>query len=285
MKIDKYLIADKIGKNEIEGTLELIRLNIDEDTRLDDYRNRLTLIKNKYRELELQSNAGLIDKETELIFRNRLTWELLQFINNLPETILEGDIPKYIHEKYEEPRLIDRFFSTVIDLIVISALVVPVFVIFISIVNHHFLSIKGSIVLALLITFFQSKDMLYGRSIGKRVMKLGVKNIGTGKAANEISCILRNLTVIIFPAEILFFVISFFLPSRRLGDFIADTIVIKTPNSLTLISSVKFDIRRYRFTKEMWIAILIGLASTILNFIAVYYITVFELDFWKNYMN
>lgn len=277
MEFDKLDLAEKIGNNKIDAVLEILNKKVFDTANSESYRKRLTLLKSKFKELKLQSNANLIDKESEFLFRNRLIWDLLKFIDDLPNEIVEGEMPMYIHEKFEEPQIKDRIFSALIDFLIASLLTIPLLFIFLKLVNEDYLGIKISAIIALVITFYQSKDMVYGRSIGKRIMKLSVKDIKSGKDANEISSLIRNLTLIIFPAEFLFMIISFFLPSRRLGDFIANTIVIKTPNSLPLIQAVRFDIRRYSFTKEMWIAILIGGFSTILNGIIIYYIVTIEL--------
>lgn len=67
------------------------------------------------------------------------------------------------------------------------------------------------------------KDSFGARSIAKRVTKLQVVDNRTGKAASVMQCFLRNLTIVIWPVEVL---ITFFNSQRRLGDFIAGTRVV-----------------------------------------------------------
>ncbi len=67
------------------------------------------------------------------------------------------------------------------------------------------------------------KDSFNGRSIAKRVTKLQVVDNKTGKAASVGKCFLRNLTIVIWPVEVL---ITFFSSHRRLGDIIAGTRVV-----------------------------------------------------------
>lgn len=69
-----------------------------------------------------------------------------------------------------------------------------------------------------------NKDFYNGRSIGKRVFGYQVVDIKTNSVASEIQCMARNLTLLIWPLEILIVLIN---PSRRLGDIIAGTKVIE----------------------------------------------------------
>jgi uncharacterized RDD family membrane protein YckC len=73
----------------------------------------------------------------------------------------------------------------------------------------------------MLLYFF--KDSFDGRSIAKRVTKLQVVDNRTGKTASVGQCFVRNLTILIWPLEV---IITLFRSDRRLGDFIARTRVI-----------------------------------------------------------
>ncbi len=64
------------------------------------------------------------------------------------------------------------------------------------------------------------KDCINGQSTAKRLIKLQVVDNITGAIATPIQCFLRNLTVLIFPLEVL---IIFAQPDRRIGDKIAGT--------------------------------------------------------------
>lgn len=70
-----------------------------------------------------------------------------------------------------------------------------------------------------------NKDFYNGKSIGKRYFGYQVFDFHTNIPASEIKCMLRNITFIIWPIEI---IVSFFNPSRRLGDMIAGTKVIES---------------------------------------------------------
>ena len=62
------------------------------------------------------------------------------------------------------------------------------------------------------------KDIINGRSIAKRILKLQLVNNSTGKIASPIRCFVRNICCIIWPIEV---IVSMVTPSRRLGDRIA----------------------------------------------------------------
>ncbi|MBX7156410.1 MAG: RDD family protein [Candidatus Kapaibacterium sp.] len=64
------------------------------------------------------------------------------------------------------------------------------------------------------------KDAINGRSPAKRILKLQVVNAGNGEVATPIRCLVRNLTCIIWPIEV---IVALIRPERRLGDLIAGT--------------------------------------------------------------
>ncbi|RTQ51402.1 hypothetical protein EJV47_06245 [Hymenobacter gummosus] len=67
---------------------------------------------------------------------------------------------------------------------------------------------------------YMLKDSFRGQSLAKRVLRLRVVDRREGRPASVLRCFVRNLTIWIWPVEVLF---AFFNPSRRLGDFIAGT--------------------------------------------------------------
>lgn len=65
-----------------------------------------------------------------------------------------------------------------------------------------------------------NKDIFNGRSPAKRILKMQVIDNKTGQAANPLKCLVRNLTIPLWPLEVIFVLID---PKRRLGDKIAGT--------------------------------------------------------------
>jgi uncharacterized RDD family membrane protein YckC len=71
-----------------------------------------------------------------------------------------------------------------------------------------------------LISLYFNKDCYIGQSIGKRLLRFQVLDIKTGLPANALRCLVRNLTLLIWPVEVIMSIINV---ERRLGDFIAGT--------------------------------------------------------------
>jgi uncharacterized RDD family membrane protein YckC len=70
------------------------------------------------------------------------------------------------------------------------------------------------------VSLYFNKDMIQGKSVAKRALKQEVVDIKTGEVASSLKCLVRNLTIIIWPIEVIAVLIS---PSKRIGDFIAGT--------------------------------------------------------------
>jgi uncharacterized RDD family membrane protein YckC len=77
------------------------------------------------------------------------------------------------------------------------------------------------------ISLYFNKDCINGRSIAKRILKLQIIDLNSGQVARPLKCLVRNLTSIIWPIEIIMTMID---PSRRLGDRLAGTQVVRLVN-------------------------------------------------------
>lgn len=81
-------------------------------------------------------------------------------------------------------------------------------------------------VLAFGMIYYLLKDIRGGISIGKRVLKIAVRDITNSDIIPGIfRLIIRNITTIIWPIELILVVLA----QRKLGDKIARTQVIKVP--------------------------------------------------------
>lgn len=92
---------------------------------------------------------------------------------------------------------------------------------------HTIIGKEASFLVAVIIalTYFLFSDALpNGQSIGKKLLKIKVVNKETMQPCSLIQSLLRNIT---FPLGIFDWVFIFFGSHRRLGDFMASTIVVK----------------------------------------------------------
>jgi uncharacterized RDD family membrane protein YckC len=69
-------------------------------------------------------------------------------------------------------------------------------------------------------SLYLNKDIIQGKSIAKRALKQEVIDIKTEQVASSLKCLIRNITIILWPIEVIAVLIN---PSRRLGDLIAGT--------------------------------------------------------------
>ena len=95
----------------------------------------------------------------------------------------------------------------------------------------------------LMVLCILNKDYYSGQSVVHRLVGLQIVDNKTLVPANSMKCMLRNITMPIWPLEGLFVLIN---PKRRLGDFIAGTKIIDTFESdpeliLMEISKTKFN--------------------------------------------
>lgn len=122
-------------------------------------------------------------------------------------------------------RLATMFLDHIIMTFVIFVFALPIFVVDMMALFNDEASTPAMNSNVIYLTVFGfslyfNKDIYGGRSIGKRIMKLQVVEANSGKPASELRCFVRNLTIILWPLEI---IVSLFSNDRRLGDFIAGT--------------------------------------------------------------
>jgi uncharacterized RDD family membrane protein YckC len=97
-----------------------------------------------------------------------------------------------------------------------------------------------------------NKDFYSGQSVVNRLWGYKVVDIKTGNSPGQFRCMLRNLTVPIFPFELPFVL---FNSERRLGDFIAGTKLIKVEK--TDPESILNEIRNTDFGQDSKLALTI----------------------------
>jgi uncharacterized RDD family membrane protein YckC len=78
-------------------------------------------------------------------------------------------------------------------------------------------------VVFILVSLYVNKDIIQGRNPAKRVFKHQIVDKDTNKTASPLQCLLRNITLVIWPIEV---IVVLFNPSQRLGDKLANTKVV-----------------------------------------------------------
>lgn len=97
---------------------------------------------------------------------------------------------------------------------------------FISAVNNSILySIIALVILAI-------KDCFKGTSLGKWMLGIRVVDVESGKIPSVSKSIVRNIFIVIWPVE--FFALLFSKDKRRIGDKIANTIVVRERNKSSI---------------------------------------------------
>jgi uncharacterized RDD family membrane protein YckC len=86
----------------------------------------------------------------------------------------------------------------------------------------------GVIPMPLVMTIILNKDFFNGQSVVHRKLGYKVLDSGTNETASKVQCFVRNLTAVIWPVEVVFVLIS---PKRRLGDILAQTMLVDVPIS------------------------------------------------------
>jgi hypothetical protein len=99
-----------------------------------------------------------------------------------------------------------------------------------------------------------NKDIFGGQSVVHRLLGYQVVMAKTNKPAGMVRCMLRNISVPLWPAELIFIL---FYPKRRLGDFIAGTKLIEVPP--TDPELILNDIRTLKIDREFRIVLALSL--------------------------
>lgn len=119
--------------------------------------------------------------------------------------------------------LVDHFAMTFLSAIGAILIIAPFAVLldFIKVIEMNVLRFGGSLFfMGLVFSIYYNKDILKGRSVSKRILRLQVMDNRSTQAATPIQCVLRSLTLPIWPVEVL---VTLFSPTRRIGDLIAGT--------------------------------------------------------------
>ena len=88
-----------------------------------------------------------------------------------------------------------------------------------------------------------NKDIIGGKSIAKRIMGFRIVKLHDHNPASEFQLFIRNILIPLWPIEVIMSIIS---PSRKIGDFLAGTILIKDEKET--IGQYLSEIKSFNFT-------------------------------------
>ena len=118
-------------------------------------------------------------------------------------------------------RLISAFFD--FFLLCLAFIIVGIILEALGLVHPGSDSIVDKTVSFLLFIIFINKDFFRSKSIGKRIFGLTIVNKSDSKPATNVQCLIRNLTILIWPIEVITLLFS---SNERIGDLIAGTKVV-----------------------------------------------------------
>lgn len=132
-------------------------------------------------------------------------------------------------------RLVALLIDFILYMVLFNILCNEYFIYNISLFN---LFLKPKFIFCIVLFFL--KDLFFrNASIGKKIMKLEVRT-SSGEIPSKLVMILRNITILIWPIEILLIV----LLNNRIGDMIFKTVVFDTNSKLVRKNQISVNARR-----------------------------------------
>ena len=106
----------------------------------------------------------------------------------------------------------ERFFLLILDPLIHTCCLLPFILLLCPFYYYDLLSEQAfaKSALFLWVVTYLNKDIAGGRSIGKRLLGYAIVNERNEQEPRKAVCFLRNLTIFIYPAEVLF---GFFSPT------------------------------------------------------------------------
>lgn len=168
--------------------------------------------------------------------------------DTLDEHLLKNKF-EYQDDLYVQDRLISMFADYMIFCFISIPIVIALEFIFKQVDSLY----EFEIFIVVLYPIYFCKDIVFGKSLAKRIRGQIVIDYYSKLPANPIKSVIRNLTVPLFPIEIL---VVIFSPKRRIGDFISNTKVVRIPKESPL--DIRKEIKRMD-SAEVLLAILIAI--------------------------
>jgi uncharacterized RDD family membrane protein YckC len=149
---------------------------------------------------------------------------------------------------------IQRVLSMLLDHVVMTIVIVPLGLLIFGLIYQFEESLNQIIGIGLVffpMFIYLNKDFFRAKSLAKRFIGYQIVDIKTKEPASELQCFIRNLTLPVWPLEVIVGLIN---PERRMGDFIANTKVITSKKEA--LKSIWVDSKNIRL-KPNFIGILI----------------------------
>ena len=145
-----------------------------------------------------------------------------------------------------------RIMCMLLDHFIMCLIVVPISILLFALLIY--LDIQPQFIFFFILFFYYNKDFYRGKSPAKRLMGYQVINNKNGTPATEIQCFVRNLTIIVWPIEV---IVAFAFPKRRIGDLLANTKVVRSEKEeLTILWN---EIKSTKFKSSFVIILAIGI--------------------------
>ncbi|WP_236676322.1 hypothetical protein [Chryseolinea lacunae] len=191
------------------------------------------------------------------IFRyaNADPMEVLRFMlfNRLTNSYLISDHRFLRWNKRLQTMAAEMGFTPSIFIPYLVVFMIPLVLFAVSPIPKHFgvLEFLSLVPFGLLVMALMNKDFFNGQSVVHRRFGYCVVDIKTNQPAGPLKCMLRNVTNPLWPIEAIFVLVN---PRRRLGDFIAGTMLVDvTPSDPELILD---EIRSAKFDKQTVLTLL-----------------------------
>ena len=124
--------------------------------------------------------------------------------------------------------LSERLGSMLLDHAIMCVIIVPpmilIAIVGISPPNHPPFDSAWIVGIPLFFVYF-NKDFFRAKSPAKRILGFQVVDNTTGEAASRIQCFVRNITIPLWPIEVL---VTLFSRQRRIGDLLAGTKLVRS---------------------------------------------------------
>ncbi len=180
-------------------------------------------------------------------------WQTLK----MNETEYKGVLHKEVTKLSNINSRFHRISSMLLDHIIMTIVIVPPMILMMILLANDILQFDHRILSAtffLMMFIYVNKDFFNAKSPAKRILGYQIINRNTGDPATELQCFIRNLTIAVaWPLEV---IVGYINPKRRIGDFIANTKVVKAEKEK--LKSILIDLKNVKFKLSLLLILILG---------------------------